>query len=101
MIIYSVTINIDEDVQEEWVHWMREEHIPDVMATGLMRGYRMMRLITRQEDETGMTFNVQYSLDNLDDFTRYQEEFAPALQQKTARKFGGKFAAWRTLLEEL
>ena|SRR5688572_10629098 len=101
MIIYSVTINIDDEVQEEWLRWMKEEHIPDVMATGLMRGYRMMRLLTRQEDETGVTYNIQYSLNSLEDFTRYQDEFAPGLQQKTAMKFGGKFVAWRTLLEEV
>ena len=101
MIIYSVTINIDEEVQEEWLRWMREDHIPDVMATGLMRSYRMMRLLSRQEDETGVTYNIQYSLDTMDNFNRYQEQFAPGLQQKTAVKFGGRFVAWRTLLEEI
>jgi len=34
MIIYSVTVNIDDSVHDEWVTWMKEVHIPDVMATG-------------------------------------------------------------------
>jgi hypothetical protein len=101
MIIYSVTINIDDDIHEEWLRWMKDEHIPDVMATGLMHGYRMMRLLTRQEDETGVTYNIQYSLGSIEDFNTYQEEFAPALQQKTALKFVGRYVAWRTLLEEV
>lgn len=101
MIIYSVTINIEDDVHEEWLYWMREVHIPEVISTGLMHGYRMLRLLTRQPDETGVTYNIQYTLQSLEDYERYQAEFAPALQQKTAAKFPGKFVAWRTLLEEI
>jgi hypothetical protein len=101
MIIYSVTLNIEDNVHDEWLVWMQKEHIPEVMATGLMHGYRMMRILTRQPDETGVTYNIQYSLASLEDYDRYQHEFAPALQQKTALKFAGKFVAWRTLLEEI
>ena len=34
MYIYNVTTNIDESVHDEWLHWMKEIHIPDVLATG-------------------------------------------------------------------
>ena len=35
MIIYNVTVNVDEDVLSQWLRWMSENHIPDVMKTGL------------------------------------------------------------------
>jgi hypothetical protein len=101
MIIYSVTVNIDDEVHEEWLRWMQQEHIPDVISTGLIHAYRMMRILTRQDGETGMTYNIQYSLHTVADYERYRDKFASALQQKTADKFGGRFVAWRTLLEEV
>ena len=35
MILYNVTISIDTSVEEDWLQWMKEIHIPDVMNTGL------------------------------------------------------------------
>lgn len=37
MYIYNVTINIDSDIQQEWLHWMQTEHIPEMLATGSFR----------------------------------------------------------------
>ena len=34
MILYNVTVNIDTDVEEDWIEWMKETHIPEVMKTG-------------------------------------------------------------------
>jgi hypothetical protein len=42
-----------------------------------------------------------YSLEVLDNFVRYLNEFAPAMRKEIDDKFGGRYAAFRTLLEEL
>lgn len=101
MIIYNVTINVDESIHNEWLLWMKQEHLPEVMATGMFQSYKILRLLSRQEDETGHTYAIQYSCQNLQDYDKYQQEFAPGLQAKTKAKFDGKFAAFRTLLEEI
>ena len=35
MLLYNVTITVDLDVHDDWVQWMRDTHIPDVMSTGM------------------------------------------------------------------
>ena len=35
MILYNITVSIDYNVHQEWLIWMKEVHIPDVMSTGL------------------------------------------------------------------
>ncbi len=101
MIIYNVTINIDEEAHETWLNWMKQEHIPAVMATGLFISSKMLRLLSRQADETGITYAIQYTCSNMDNYEHYQRDFAPALQAETQNRFGGKFVAFRTLLEEI
>ena len=32
MIVYSVTVNIENEVHDDWLSWMKNKHIPDVMA---------------------------------------------------------------------
>ena len=97
MLIYNVTISIDENVADEWVQWMKKKHIPDVMASGCFTESRLCRVFG--EEQGGRTYAAQYHCKNTADFDRYQREFAPALQAQTKEKYEGKFAAFRTLME--
>ena len=98
MIIYNVTININHDAHDEWLKWMKEVHIPDVLRTGLFVESKMLRLLG-DEDSGGTTYAIQYSCSNMENYERYRTEFAPALQKEVNDKFRDKFVAFRTLLE--
>lgn len=97
MIIYNVTISIDHEVQEEWLRWMKQVHIPEVMSTGLFIDNKILRVLN--VDDTGATFSVQYSLNAMADYEKYQQEFAPRLQAEHTQRYKDKFVAFRTLLE--
>lgn len=99
MIVYNVTINVEEDIHDEWLRWMKEEHIPEVMATRCFTDFKILRVITRQEGETGITYAIQYYADSFDNYRLYQEKFAPRLQQEHALRYKDKFTVFRTLLE--
>ena len=58
MILYNVTVNIDNDVREEWLQWMKETHIPEMMDTGLFLESRLSRILA--EEEGGSSYEVQY-----------------------------------------
>ena len=44
MIIYNVTVKIDTNQYEDWLNWMKSEHIPKVMATGFFLKNDFMNL---------------------------------------------------------
>jgi hypothetical protein len=97
MYIYNVTINIQENVHEEWVEWMKKEHIPDMLNTGKFTRALMTRVMVNEE-MGGMTYSVQYTAPNKEMLERYYEEDAEKLRKKSAI-FEGKFVAFRTELE--
>ena len=99
MIIYNVTVLIDETVQEEWLSWMKNIHIPEVMETGCFTEYRFCKILA--ETEGGISYSIQYTSKNMETLDKYNAEFAPALQEKHNAKYAGKFGAFRTLLEEV
>ena len=70
MYIYNVTVKIDQSRADEWLVWMREKHIPDVMATGFFTENRVCRLVD-EGDMEGITFAIQYTCNDLDDFLQY------------------------------
>ncbi len=100
MIIYNVTVNVEDSIHEEWLDWMRSKHIPDVLATGLFTGNKIYR-VDEPKSEEGTTYAIQYHCKSMEEYSKYRIEFAPSLQDEHQRKYGGRFVAFRSLLTEV
>lgn len=96
MVVYNVTISLDINVAEDWLMWMRETHIPDVMATGHFRDSKICRV--HGEEEGGITYAVMYTAVSQETLDKYQEQHSPRLEAEHTERFSGKFASFRTLL---
>jgi hypothetical protein len=101
MIIYNVTCHMEPALAEEWLEWMNEVHIPEVMATGCFREVGILKVLTNAADDEGVNYSIQYRAQSLADYERYRDQFAPALQQETRARYGEQILAFRTLLEEI
>jgi len=99
MIVYNVTCHISSDMEAEWLVWMRGEHLPEVMATGCFLEVKMMRLLTKADDDEGINIAVQYTAQSMADYERYRDTHALVLQAKTREKYGERVLAYRSLLE--
>ncbi len=98
MYIYSVTINIDESVHDEWFKWMREKHIPDMLSTGKFSKAKMSQVMVKEE-MGGITYSIQYTTDSIETLKEYYNEDAATLQEEGLRLFNDKFVAFRTELK--
>ncbi|HSR61284.1 MAG TPA: DUF4286 family protein [Robiginitalea sp.] len=98
MIIYNVTILVEDPIREAWVAWMQNTHIPEVLATGKFGEARFCRVLT-EGSQGGTTYAVQYLAPSRDLLERYYREDAARLRQATTDRFGDKFVAFRTELE--
>ena len=98
MYIYNVTINIDSDIHDEWLKFMKEKHIPDVLATGYFKESNMFRILSQDE---GFTYSIQYSFENMKEYEDYKDKEAPRLQKEVLDLYKDKFVAFRTLLQSV
>lgn len=97
MIIYNVTVNVENDVREEWLHWMKDIHIPDVMATGYFLESKICKVLV--DEEQGTTYSIQYTAATMKDLEEYQRLHSGRLQKEHNEKYASKCVAFRTLLE--
>lgn len=85
-VLYTVRASFtDRAVAEEWLAWLREGHIAEVM-----RGGALDAAIVALEDAaepTTHTFDVHYHFASREAFARYEREFAPALRADGLAKF--------------
>ena len=101
MILYNITINIEDEAHDQWLKWMRQTHIPDVMNTGMFTHFKMYKLLTNSEDNTGTNYAIQYFCESAEKFQKYEQDFAPALRLEVEKYFAGKYYAFRSILQEL
>ena len=98
MILYNVTVKVEADAAADWLLWMQQEHIPDLMATGLFVGAKMFRLL-EQDDAEGPTYSIQYSCPDRVSYDRYIDEFSSDMRERAMKRFAGRFVAFRTVME--
>ncbi|HYF04216.1 MAG TPA: DUF4286 family protein [Patescibacteria group bacterium] len=100
MILYSVAVTIPSEIAEEWLRWMLDLHIPDVMKTGMFTRFKIFK--NRAFDVSGETeFCTQYEAESFKNYELYRTEFAPELQRHHTEKFGTVAKARRMVLEEI
>jgi hypothetical protein len=99
MILYNVTVNIDDDIHADWLNWMQTRHIPDVLATGCFIEGRIFKILV--EEQQGTSYSIQYRAASKQQYEHYRTVFASNLQKEHTERYNGKFVAFRTLLEEV
>lgn len=98
MVIYNVTINIDDSVHDDWLKWMKDEHIPDMLATKKFTAAKMCKVLV-EEDMGGITYSIQYQAASRAKLEAYYNEDANTMRAKGQQLFANKFVAFRTELE--
>lgn len=100
MIIYNVTVKTEPGIAAEWEQWMKEEHMPELMTTGLFTDYKLCRLLEQDEME-GITYVAQYFCKDIEAYNTYIADHAPLMREKGFKRFGNRFIAFRTVMEEV
>ena len=98
MIIYNVTVKVENDAADAWVDWMKNTHMDDVMSTGLFVDCRLCRLLEQDEME-GVTYAAQYFCEGIEQYNTYIDQHAQNMREKGFKLFGGKFVAFRSVME--
>ncbi len=97
-IIYNVTIKLAEAIHKDWLQWLKEEHVPEVIKTGCFTHAAILRLM--EVDETdGPTYAIQYFAESKGLYNNYIEIYAPLMRQKSFDKWGNQFIAFRSVMQ--
>ena len=98
MIIYNITIKVEESIKEKWLTWLKEEHIPDIINTGCFTHAAILKLLEVDETE-GPTYAVQYFCESKSLYNNYIANHAAEMRQKGFDKWGDKFIAFRSVMQ--
>jgi Domain of unknown function (DUF4286) len=98
MTVYNMTAKVSPDVADEWLAWQQQDHIPEIMKTGLFENYRLYRL-TEPADADGVTFVIQFFADSPVKCTEYANTFAPQMETKANARWKGDHVFFCSIME--
>src|SRR4051812_30846391 len=98
MFIYNVTIKVSDPIHGPWLQWLKEVHVPEVLATNCFTNATIVRLL-EIDDSEGPTYAVQYAAESKASYNLYIEKHAALLRKKSFDKWGNQFIAFRSLME--
>ena len=98
MFIYNVTIKISDSIHAPWLQWLKEVHVPEVLATNCFTKATIVRVL-EIDDSEGPTYAVQFAAESKASYNLYIEKHAALLRKKSFDKWGNQFIAFRSLME--
>jgi hypothetical protein len=98
MIIYNVTIKIQNSIHQQWLIWLKDEHIPEILNTGCFTQSNVLQLL-ETDDSEGPTYAVQFHAESKAQYNRYLELFSGELRKKSYEKWGDQFIAFSSLMQ--
>jgi hypothetical protein len=98
MIIYNVTVKITNAIHTDWLQWLKNEHIPEIIQTGCFTHAVILRIM-EVDDTEGPTYAIQYFAESKGLYNNYIENHAALLREKSFKKWGNQFIAFRSVMQ--
>jgi hypothetical protein len=95
MVTYIAHLTVRHEIHDEFVTWLKSEHIPDVLKVA---GFLSAELCLRKGgamEASSKDVKVIYSVESEAHIKAYMTEYALPLREKGIQKFPGMFSAQR------
>ncbi|WP_291400203.1 DUF4286 family protein [Daejeonella sp.] len=97
MILYNVTIILDNEIQIEWLNWMQKKQIPELMETGYFVSNRLLKILDSPNE--GVTYCVQFVAESIEKLNDFKQKHGQFLEANTPTEFNNKLVIFPTAME--
>lgn len=97
MILYNVTIILDEDIHESLLNWLKHDYLKNILATDHFISHRVLKVLDSPNE--GFTYCIQFIAESLEKYNNYKHSNTDILQNNAPAEFLNKFVVFSTLME--
>ncbi len=98
MYLFSITINIEDSHQKEWLSWVAEELKKLLADKELVQDFRLLKILS-EEPNSGSSYSFQYHLSDLAKVELFEERYDREVAVGMYKRYDEKFVEFRTRLE--
>jgi hypothetical protein len=98
MLIYNITFLVADKVSQQWLQWVNDSHIPEMVASGYFTEPRLAKVLSDHGQE-GTSYAVQYHIADMQELGVWRRKFGSAMERNCASLFGEDVLLFTTVLE--
>lgn len=100
MLLYNTTFHVDEEVEENFLIWLREGYIEEVKKNGLLSNPRLCRILSHKE-EGSQCYSLQWEVESSANLHRWHMQQGARLNNELVNIFKHKVVGIPTLMEAM
>ncbi|MFR9165268.1 MAG: DUF4286 family protein [Dysgonomonas sp.] len=100
MLIYNTTFHVEDEVQEQFVDFIRNVYIKEAMRTDMLSDPRFTK-IHPQHEQNGNSFSLQFKVEDQEVLNLWQSVLGNKLHKIIISEFGGRVMGFVTLMDEI
>lgn len=97
MIIYNVTVLIDESIEQQWLSWIKPNLIEKILETGFFHSYKLLQ-VTDSPNE-GLTYCLQFNTDEISSLQSYLALYAEQIEQEHQQNFANQLVTFSSTMK--
>lgn len=98
MIIYNITCKVDWTVHAQWVPWIKEAYIPEMLYGGLFYHGQLVKLIDTDETD-GPTYALQFYARSLENYRLFTADAGTAPLRRFHNKWTQSVVTFGTVMQ--
>ncbi len=97
MLIYNTTFQVEDEIHDNFLVWIKECYIPEVEKHGTMRAPRICKVLSHRDD--GSSYTLQWEVESSSLLHRWHLEQGMKLNDELVKIFKNKVVGFPTLME--
>ncbi len=99
MILYNITIIVDDSILDEWQQWVNKNFIDPITETGLFIEKKVFKILASPNE--GTTFSIQFFAEDAEKIATYRAKFETSIMEKHQQQFKGLALSFISLMEQI
>lgn len=100
MIIFNTTFSVPEELQNEFLDFIREEYIPLAAKNQKIKEPRLARVFSRNND-SDLSFALEFKADSVEDLEAWNKTEGDKLHSLITTKFRQNIVGFATILQSI
>ena len=98
MLIFNTTYKVSTKENENWIIWIKEQHIPFMLTSGNFAKPQITKIVGSEDDE-GTSYSVQFHIADMQTLLNWHKENASSFQNSCSAASGSEVSFFSTVLE--
>ena len=97
MLIYNTTFQVDDEIHDNFLIWIKECYILEIEKHGALKSPRLCRILSHRDE--GTSFSLQWAVESSGVLHRWHLEQGVKLNEELSKTFKDKAIGFPTLME--